>query len=182
MKALLAAALVLGAGVNPNDAAAQARARSIEVVENQPMEGVTVELELRRRTETRSEALASYGDLKVGEMLVICFKASESGYVTLWNQIAGSMGKENRPLLPNQFAARAEPVEAGVERCVGDTDAYSFEVSAPVTDGKVMVHWTRTLEDAVPADAYPAPVRSVSGRQEGGPPKYATRTVRYTAN
>ena len=98
--------------------------------------------------------------VQVGDRVVLCFRASAAGYVTVWSHDAE--GGVPARIYPNEFAAetadeRAAPVGAGEETCIGDDDGFRLEVSRPLGDASVYLHFTQREElqfrrDGLPAD------------------------------
>jgi len=71
-------------------------------------------------------------ELRIGETVAICFKASRAGFVTLWNV---SAEEKVARIFPNAFqpaSAEAMAVEGGREYCAGkEGDPFRFQVGGP---------------------------------------------------
>ncbi|QCG93085.1 DUF4384 domain-containing protein (plasmid) [Azospirillum sp. TSA2s] len=84
---------------------------------------------------------------KIGEMVELCFSASRTGYVTVWD--VGTSGRVAR-IFPNQHAgtaASATQVNGGQRYCAGtDGDPFAFEVSGPTGQDELYIVWTATAE------------------------------------
>lgn len=188
MSAFAISAMILLATAIPNPANAQSTARTVltEVAANRQVPGVEIGLRMSRLGSDGSRsAMKTDAQLAVGDPVVICFDASREGYVTVWNQYISDEGLETDLLYPNQFSraggsGRAEHVIAGKEICVGDDPNWRITVSEPAKEAKVLVHWTQTIDDALPEDSYPKPMEMASGRDLSAAP-YATRTISYSA-
>ncbi|MGE0723545.1 MAG: caspase family protein [Alphaproteobacteria bacterium] len=91
-------------------------------------------------------------ELRIGDTVTICFKASRRGFVTLWNVSAEA--KVAR-VFPNAFqpaTADAMAVDEGREYCAGKQgDAFRFQVAGPPGIDDLYLIWTQT------ADLQPAP-------------------------
>lgn len=87
-------------------------------------------------------------EYSIGEYATFKFRASESGYVSLWD--FGTSGKVTR-IFPNEYSGRESArVQAGREYTAGVGDTYRFQVSGPTGTEAVYAVWTRD------ADAQPA--------------------------
>ena len=130
-------ALLVAAWPSPAEAQRPRRTRSIQVKPDNRFEGVelVLRLEAARRADGPSRAVPSGDRVAVGDHVVLCFRASADGYVTVWSHDAE--GSVPARLYPNEFAAetaaeRAAAVAAGEETCIGDDDGFRLEVNPAV--------------------------------------------------
>ena len=143
-------------------------------------EGVAIELRMEtveRRGGARA-ALRAGGAVRVGERIVLCFRASADGWATVWSQDAA--GGVPARIYPNEFAAatadtRGARVEGGAETCLGDDDGFRLEVGPPLGDAEVYLHYTRDEAQQFDDDAFPQ-IRAT--RAPDNRP-YASSTLRY---
>ncbi|MGE0716155.1 MAG: DUF4384 domain-containing protein [Alphaproteobacteria bacterium] len=82
-------------------------------------------------------------ELRIGEVVTICFQASKVGYVTLWNVSAeGRVGR----IFPNPFQpaeADAMRIEAKYRYCAGkEGDPFRFQVAGPTGLDDLYLLWT----------------------------------------
>ena len=121
-----------------------------------------VELELQIETARRLDgATADVGSgdpVQVGDHVVLCFRSSADGYVTVWSQDAA--GNVPARIYPNEFVAetadeRAAPVAAGEETCIGDDDGFRLQVGRPLGQASVYLHYTRREELQFDETAFP---------------------------
>jgi len=84
---------------------------------------------------------------KIGDTVELCFSASRTGYVTLWD--VGTSGRVAR-IFPNQHSdsrAMATQVNGGQRYCAGkDGDAFAFEVGGPIGRDELYIVWTAAPE------------------------------------
>lgn len=107
------------------------------------------------RLAVRDSARKSLDGFRPGDLVLVCFTASEDGFVTVWHQ---SLEAQETLIYPNARShpdnERAEPVVAGREYCIGDgSENFGLQVEASQKPQQVYVHWTRTLDQAVKRDA-----------------------------
>ena len=130
-----ALAVALAATVVPTGYAQQKRTRNIGVLPDKPLGAVTLDIRLEAMTATgrRNEgaAVRSGDAVRVGQRVLVCFTASESGYVTVWSRDA----EGNTPvrIYPNEFVAEtadevAVLVDGAAGTCIGDDDGFRLEV------------------------------------------------------
>lgn len=195
MKPVFLTALVLGSalfGVSP--AETQTRSVPVDVPPQQPYHGVELNLELRSHTHralsratTRQSASGEAPELAIGDRVVVCFQATRSGYVTLWNR------RHNQPegvIYPNQWShqrgtermhepgATAAPVEAQRRYCIGEPpDEFALSVGGPPGEWEVYLHWSPTLDTALGPDDYP--VIGQGARRSATASDHAGTTIRY---
>ena len=136
------------------------RIRSVGVKPDNRFGGVELDLRLERmrrpggvRAEVEMDA-----ELAVGGRVVLCFRSSADGYVTIWSHDAG--GNVPARIYPNEFAAetaaeRAVPVTAGEETCLGDDDGFRLEVRRPLGEASVYLHYTRREDLQFDETAFP---------------------------
>ena len=132
----------------PAHAQKPARTRSILVKPDNRFGGVELDLHIEsmRRREGARAGVESGAAVPVGDLVVLCFRSSADGYVTVWSHDAA--GNVPVRIYPNEYAAetadeRAAPVAARVETCIGDDDGFRLEVGRPLGDASVYLHYTR---------------------------------------
>ena len=158
----VALAVALAATLVPAGYAQQQRTRNIGVLPDKPLGAVTLDVRLEamaaRGRRDEGAAVRSGDTVRVGQRVLICFTASESGYVTVWSRDA----KGNTPvrIYPNEFVAEtadevAVPVDGGAETCIGDDDGFRLEVGPPAGDAALYLHYTREEDQQFDETAYP---------------------------
>jgi len=175
-----------------NQALPQSATRSakIEVTANNKQAGVEIDLQIRKLGSDRNRNSGSAKSTKfaVGDKVIICFKVSRKGFVTVWDQTVGDLGLETSLIFPNKYShaggqARAEEVQSGQELCIGEHRNWEINVDQPVAEARVLVHWTQRIDEALPANAYPEPVaKAKQSRSSKSEEQYASRTISYSAN
>ena len=152
---VLAGALAGGAG----------QAQTVEVPTHQAMTGVELTLTMTDRetgralvrSTTRSATVEPL-QIRLGTTVVVCFTASQTGWITLW-----SVDEQDRParIYPNRFSHQdgenltGAPVAEGVRYCLGDDARYNFTVAGRAgTLYDLSLNWTPSESNALPADAY----------------------------
>ena len=173
-------ALLVAAWPSPAEAQRPRRTRSIQVKPDNRFEGVelALRLEAARRADGPSRAVPSGDRVAVGDHVVLCFRASADGYVTVWSHDAE--GSVPARLYPNEFAAetaaeRAAAVAAGEETCIGDDDGFRLEVNPPLGHASVYLHFTRREELQFDETAFPR----IRASRAPDPRPYASSFVRY---
>ncbi len=161
-RAAVAAAVALLAAVWPMLAEAQRprRTRSITVKPDNRFGQVSLELQLETvgRAGGRRDGLEVGGPVQVGDRVVLCFRSSADGYVTVWSHDAE--GNVPARIYPNEFAAetadeRAAAVAAGEETCIGDDDGFRLEVGRPLGEASIYLHYTRREDLQFDETAFP---------------------------
>lgn len=195
MKPVFLTALVFGSALlSALPVSAQTRSVPVDVPPQQPYHGVELNLELRShshrslsRTTTRQSVTHEQPAVIIGDKVVVCFRATRSGYVTLWNR------RHNRPegvIYPNSMSHRrgtermhepgatAAPVEAGRQYCIGaPPDEFALSVGGPPGEWEVYLHWSPTLDTALGPDDYP--VVGQGARRSATASDHAGTTIRY---
>ena len=180
--AAVAAAVALQAAAWPASAEAQRpqRTRSIQVKPDNRFGEVSLELHLEAVGRAgRSTASVGSGDpVQVGDHVVLCFRATADGYVTVWSHDAD--GNVPARIYPNEFAAetadeRAAPVAAGEETCIGDDDGFRLEVGRPLGAASVYLHYTRREELQFDETAFP----QIRATRAPDPRPYASSYLQY---
>ncbi len=152
---LLASSLVGGAG----------QAQTVEVPTHQAMSGVELTLTMTERgsgreldRSTTRSALTEPLRLRTGTAVVVCFTASQTGWITLW-----SVDDQDRPtrIFPNRFSHQdgetmtGAPVTEGMRYCLGDDARFSFTVAGEAgMTYQLSLNWTPAENNALSADAY----------------------------
>ena len=178
----VALAVALAATLVPAGYAQQQRTRNIGVLPDKPLGAVTLDVRLEAMAATgRSDegaAVRSGDTVRVGQRVLICFTASESGYVTVWSWDA----EGNTPvrIYPNEFVAETAgeagaPVDGGAETCIGDDDGFRLEVGLPAGEARLYLHYTREKDQQFDETAYPQ-IRS-TGIRDARP--YASSSLTY---
>ncbi len=136
------------------------RSRSIQVKPDNRLGAVDLELHLEtvRRADGSTAGVGSGDPVRVGDSVVLCFRASADGFITVWSHDAA--GNVPARIYPNEFAAetaddRAAPVRAGEEACIGDDDGFRLEVGRPLGEASVYLHFTRREEQQFDDTAFP---------------------------
>lgn len=162
-------------------APASAQVRDIGINAHNDVEGVTVELTLQRLDRLGQRGFqAREGsepvELKVGDRVRICFKASRAGYVTLWqNREDSSQRVERKKLYPAGSGSMAAAKDQ--ELCpLSDGSGWGFQVIGESREAEVIAFWTPDEASQWSEEAYPK-VRTRSIPEAG----YASRTLRYRA-
>ena len=173
-------ALLVAAWPAPADAQRPQRTRSIQVKPDHRFENVelALRLEAARRAGGPSRAVHSGDRVQVGDHVVLCFRASANGYVTVWSHDAE--GSVPARIYPNEFVAetaaeRAAAVAAGEETCIGDDDGFRLEVNPPLGNASVYLHFTRREELQFDQTAFP----QIRASRAPDPRPYASSHVRY---
>ena len=156
----IGAAVLAGAWPIAAQAQQPQRTRSIQVKPDNRFGEVSLELHLvaARRVDGAAATVASGDPVQVGDSVVLCFRASADGYVTVWSHDAA--GNVPARIYPNEFAAdtadeRAAPVTAGAETCIGDDDGFRLEVGRPLGEASVYLHYTRREDLQFDETAFP---------------------------
>ena len=158
----VAVAVALQAAAWPAVAEAQRprRTRSIQVKPDNRFGEVSLELHLEAvgRAGSSPASVGSGDPVQVGDHVVLCFRATADGYVTVWSHDAD--GNVPARIYPNEFAAetadeRAAPVAAGEETCIGDDDGFRLQVGRPLGAASVYLHYTRREELQFDETAFP---------------------------
>ena len=160
-RAAMAAAVALQAAGWPAAAEAQRppRTRSIHVKPDNRFGEVLLELRLETAGRVDAAADVRSGDaVRVGDRVVLCFRSSADGYVTVWSHDAE--GGVPARIYPNEFVEetadeRAAPVAAGEQNCIGDDDGFRLEVGRPLGEASVYLHYTRQEELQFDETAFP---------------------------
>ena len=180
-RAAVAAAALLQAAAWPAAAEAQRpqRTRSIQVKPGNQFGEVLLELHLETAGRVDAAAAVESGDaVQVGDRVVLCFRSSADGYVTVWSHDA--VGNVPARIYPNEFVAetadeRAAPVAAGEETCIGDDDGFRLEVGRPLGEASVYLHYTRREELQFDETAFP----QIRATRAPDPRPYASSYLRY---
>ena len=181
-RAAVAAAVALQAAAWPAVAEAQRPQRtcSILVKPDNRFGEVSLELHLERagRAGASASSVGSGDPVQVGDRVVLCFRSSADGYVTVWSHDAE--GNVPARIYPNEFAAetadeRAAPVAAGEESCIGDDDGFRLEVGRPLGDASVYLHYTRREELQFDETAFP----QIRATRAPDPRPYASSYLQY---
>ncbi len=180
------AAVVLSVGLLgaawPGSAFAQEpnRTRSILVKPDNRFGEVSLDLQLEtvRRSDGRSGGVRSGDPVQVGDRVVLCFRSSANGYVTVWSHDAD--GNVPVRIYPNEYDPetadeRAVRVTAGEETCIGDDDAFRLEVARPLGDASVYLHYTE--REALQFDETAFPTIRATRSPDARP--YASSYVQY---
>lgn len=156
------------------------RTRSIQVKPDNRFGEVEVELQIEtiRRLDGATAGVRSGDPVQVGDSVVLCFRASAGGWVTVWSHDAE--GNVPVRIYPNEYAAetadeRAAAVAAGEETCIGDDDGFRLEVGRPLGDASVYLHYTRREGLQFDDTAFPV----IRATRAPDPRPYASSYVRY---
>lgn len=128
-----------------------------------------LELSLNALEAGGSRTVNDYEQLGIGSKVRLCFKATETGFVSLWSLDA--TGNVSR-ILPNKFTASRDRgadgirVDAGVRHCIAEsglvaegadgaaTERWWLQVSKPLGRADLYLHWTPTVDKQLPADSF----------------------------
>lgn len=128
-----------------------------------------LELSLNALESGGSRNVEEYEKLGVGAKVRLCFKATETGYVSLWSLDAS--GNVSR-ILPNKYTASRDrgsdgiKVDAAIRHCIAEsglvaegsagqaTERWWLEVGRPLGRADLYLHWTPTLDKQLPADSF----------------------------
>ena len=156
------------------------RTRNIHVKPDHTFGDVELELQIGIAPQLdRPTATVGSGDpVQVGDHVVLCFRSSADGYVTLWSHDAE--GSVPARIYPNEFAIetadeRAAPVVAGEETCIGDDDGFRLEVGPPLGHASVYLHYTWSEKLQFDDTAFP----QIRATRAPDPRPYASSYVRY---
>ena len=162
------------------DAQKPQRTRSIQVKPDNRFGAVEVELQIEavRWADGAAAGVRTGDPVQVGDNVVLCFRSSADGYVTVWSQDAE--GDVPVRIYPNEYAAltadeRAAAVVAGEETCIGDDDGFRLEVGRPLGDASVYLHYTPREELQFDDTAFP----QIRATRAPDPRPYASSYVRY---
>ena len=181
------AAVAVGAAVAvaaawPVPAGAQKPPRSRSILVKPDNQFGEVELEMRletvRRADRSTAGVGSGDSVQVGDAVVLCFRSSAAGFVTVWSHDAE--GNVPVRIYPNEFAAdtadeRAAPVRARQEACIGDDDGLRLEVGRPLGEASVYLHFTRREDPQFDETAFP----QIGATRAPDPRPYASSHRRY---
>ena len=148
--------------------------RGVGVVAEQDMRDV--EIELRVVESNSGRALPNHpsqvDELRIGDLVQICFRVSRAGYVSLWSQDAGTQPVQ---IYPNQFTSASGRVD-DTEQCLGQSGSgYSFQVQGPEGETLVFMHYSPDESNQIGQDDYPVITRVRST----GFGSYASSTVGF---
>ena len=155
------------------------RSRSILVKPDNQFGEVELEMRLEAVRRTGSTAAVGSGDaVQVGDAVVLCFRSSAAGFVTVWSHDAE--GGVPVRIYPNEFAAdtagdRAVPVRARQEACIGDDDGFRLEVGRPLGEASVYLHYTRREDQQFDETAFP----QIRATRSPDPRPYASSYLQY---
>lgn len=116
------------------------------------------------RATFRGESNENAPRLPVGELLEVCFTATEAGWVTVWDYDAD--GKETR-IYPNAFAPAklgntGIQVAANERACIGRKgDPFQLRLRPPLGPSNIYLHWTKDDKDQLSADMFRSVGRSI---------------------
>ncbi len=182
---LVAAALALTAGTAN---AQTTRSQPVVVPERQAMSGVEIALDVTALEAGRTLAKATsrsaqpeVPNLRVGDFVEVCFRATASGQVTLWSRSA----KEGVPVViyPNAYShagknARSEEIKANEQYCVGNDERFRLRVTGdPGTESSVYLHWTPDQSDQLGQEDFPV-IRNIRS-SEDEEASHASATIVY---
>ena len=178
----VALGVAVAAAVLPPAASAQRPPRSRSILVKPDNQLGQVELALHLETVGRADgstaAVGSGEPVRVGDRVVLCFRSSAAGFVTVWSHDAD--GSVPVRIYPNEFAAdtaddRAAPVRAREEACIGDDDGFRLEVGRPLGEASVYLHFTRREELQFDEAAFP----QIRATRAPDPRPYASSYLQY---
>ena len=178
----VAVGVTVAAAAWPVPAGAQRppRSRSILVKPDNQFGQVELALQLEtvRRADGSTAGVGSGEPVRVGDSVVLCFRSSATGFVTVWSHDAE--GGVPVRIYPNEFAAetaaeRAAPVRAREEACIGDDDGFRLEVGRPLGAASVYLHFTRREDLQFDETAFP----QIRATRSPDPRPYASSYLQY---
>jgi hypothetical protein len=162
-------------------APAPAQVKDIDINAHNDVDGVTVELTLQRLNRFGQDSFRAVEEsnpveLKVGDQVRICFKASRAGFVTLWqNREDSNQRVERKKLYPK--GSGSMPAAKDQEICpLSDGGRWGFQVIGESREAEIIAFWTPDEASQWSDEAYPK-VRTRSIPEAG----YVSRTLRYRA-
>lgn len=180
LAAVVSVALLVVAWPLAAEAQKPQRTRNILVKPDNRFGEVEVELQIEtiRRLDGATAGVRSGDPVQVGDSVVLCFRSSADGWVTVWSHDAE--GNVPVRIYPNEYAAetadeRAAAVAAGEETCIGDDDGFRLEVGRPLGDASVYLHYTRREGLQFDDTAFPV----IRATRAPDPRPYASSYVRY---
>lgn len=151
--------------------------------------GVELQLDMQVTGREMPESQTIYGgradipDAKsfpIGSNIKVCFKANEEGFITLWS--VDSSGART-VIYPNKYAfsgERAAPVQKNERICLGDSKEFLFKIAEPLGRSQIYAHWTRTKEETLSQEMYPAIGKAARDvRAVAAPGPYVSKTIEY---
>lgn len=167
-------ATVLVASSQPQETSPDRGVVPVDVVAEQDMRDVEIELRVIEANSARAlrNHPSELDELRIGDLVQICFRVSRAGYVSLWSQDEGHPPVQ---IYPNQFTSDGRVDDA--EQCLGQLGSgYSFQVRGPVGESLVFMHYSPDESSQISESDYPV-IRRVRSRSVGG--SYASSTVGF---
>lgn len=114
---------------------------------------------------TRTRSVRNNEKIKVGQRVRICFRATKSGYITLWSHNAD--GGVSR-ILPNKYTGKGKAIKVrrGTKYCIAKNGLVAqgkpkagakdwwFEVRKPLGRANLYLHWTPKMEQQLPENGF----------------------------
>lgn len=129
------------------------------------------------------ELSVSHRQPRIGDILELCFAASRTGYVTLWN--VGTSGQTAR-IFPNAYSGGdpgAMQVTGGQRYCAGKSgDPFRFRVDGPPGRDELYIAWTATPDRQPQTTGFPNPAAMASAfeaMRQQTPAGWATYKTAY---
>ncbi len=156
------------------------------VLANKSMSGVDIEVRIESRDGARARGLCRsvnmrcgmsldiLPEFRIGDLVQVCFRVSQPGYVSLWSRD----GAEPLELIyPNRFEPGDGWVNAG-QRCAGAPEqTYNLRVDGPPGDSLVFLYYTPDESLRIGEGDYPP--RMADSVQSVAPRPYASTTIRF---
>ena len=185
-KVLCAAGVVVGVMLQPMvlDARAAETQRSrnpparaeLVVYAEQEMRDVQIDLRVIERDTNRrlSNHPRNLDELRIGDLVEVCFQVSQPGYVTLFSQDG-----DERPsqIYPNQYEGGDGRVDAS-EQCLGRRGSgWAFQVAGPPGESLLFMHYARERANQISESDFPVIRRETSTTRSAR--TYASSTVGF---
>ena len=111
-------------------------------------------------------------ELRVGDLVQVCFRVSQPGYVTLFSQDGDQPPSQ---IYPNQFEGGDGQVD-DTEQCLGRMGSgWGIRVEGPPGDSLLFMHYAREKANQISESDFPV-IRRVRARSFGA---YASSTVGF---
>ncbi|BBK41858.1 hypothetical protein STVA_18780 [Allostella vacuolata] len=140
----------------PGGARTEERTQPVQVQPDRSLASVRLQVELTSRATSRAFAPGESPTLLVGDEVVVCFRATRSGFVTLWSiDASGAHAVVYPNSLSHPAGARSAPVQPDQRTCIGDDERFRLQVAEPAGEAKIYLHWTEAEGQQLGAEDYP---------------------------
>ena len=155
----------------PRDPSASAE---LVLFAEQEMRDVQIDLRVIEATENRQlrKHPSDLDELRIGDLVQVCFRVSQPGYVTLFSQDGDQPPSQ---IYPNQYEGGDGRVEAS-EHCLGRSGSgWGIRVEGPPGESLLFMHYARDQANQISESDFPV-IRRVRSRSFGA---YASSTVGF---